>query len=211
MPIFKDTLVFPDGTLQATAGLIPANNLYDVGNISQAKNNLGWYQGTSFGLGTYAAGDRFIRTDLNYLEFVYDGTRWLSVARAILPFTYYPSGGGITDLSAGTVEQWFAALPSDLAFRVYRAAFVWYNFGTNNGSNYWKFVIRTFPGLTNLQTTPVNTSAGSSGTWSRAETTTWDNQPATSDLGLEIVPTAQGTPGSIRLTQATLIGRWVAT
>lgn len=211
MPKLVAALEFPAGSTQSVAGMIGSNNLNEVTNATSARGSIGLGQGTVFPSDTLAAGQRFMRTDLDYQDFVYDGTRWISVNSVILPFSYYPSGGGINDLSSGTYEQWLVALPSNLAFRVYRAVFVWFNFGTNNGSNYWKFVIRTFPGLTNLQTTPLNTSGGSAGSWSRAESTTWDSQPTTSDLGLEIVPTAQGTPGSIRLTEATLIGRWVAT
>lgn len=55
-------------------------------------------QGTSFP-GSPSTSQRFFRTDRG-LEYYYNGTRWLTTQRIILPLTYNPNGANFSPLSA---------------------------------------------------------------------------------------------------------------
>lgn len=90
----------------------------------------GYDEGTSFP-GSPSSGDKFYRTDLNWLCF-YDGTRWLTVHEYLADFANQQT------LQPITTQSYFASVTLRRDYGVYLTRFhgSYYIGPTNNGSNY---------------------------------------------------------------------------
>jgi hypothetical protein len=98
--------------------------------LNEASAGGGYDEGTSFP-GSPASGDKFYRTDLNWLCF-YDGTRWLTCQE----FTQELNAGGSPISGLSGIARGMSR--SDyLQYFTKVAAFTWVNGATNDGSNYW--------------------------------------------------------------------------
>lgn len=112
----------------------PTNVQQTVINNSQflpsVTSAVGYDEGTSFP-STPASGDKFYRTDLNWLCF-YDGTRWLTVHEYLADFANQQA------LQPITTQSYFASVTLRRDYGVYLTRFhgSYYIGPTNNGSNY---------------------------------------------------------------------------
>lgn len=118
----------------------------------------GYPQGVSFP-GSPVSGDKFYRTDLNWLCF-YDGTRWLTCHEYTISFNYtgaHPSGNGSALLA------FRAGMPSDYA-AYFTNAYISVEAGSSNhnGSNYTTLSLYTL-GATNTTSVTLATQLTSAG------------------------------------------------
>jgi hypothetical protein len=144
-------------------------------------------------------GQQFWRTDLGVLCY-WDGSRWLGPEQRV-DWHYYPLAP--TGEIAATTEYQYASLSRDRATRLMR----WeigegYVNGTNNGSNYWKLILRTFPAQVNVQSTPFNTSGWAGTTWTPGRVTSFDTHPAGGTNAIQVYVEMVGSPGPIRFPHA---------
>ncbi len=151
-------------------------------------------RGTSFP-GSPVTGQRFIRTDRNYRNYTYDGTRWLGDPYA-LPFAAY------TNLQPTTVSgnaPLLAPLPPDcdVYLHSFRCQMV-YVATTNNGSNYWTINLR-IEGASVVSIASFTTAAMSANTYTQGSTlTSFSTNPVTQGaktISIEVVKT--GSPGGL--------------
>ena len=107
---------------------INSNSILGSGNL--VVGGSGYSEGTSFP-GSPASGDKFYRTDLNWLCF-YDGTRWLTVHEYLADFANQQT------LQPITTQSYFASVALRRDYGVYLTRFhgSYYIGPTNNGSNY---------------------------------------------------------------------------
>lgn len=148
--------------------------------------------GTAFP-GTPSTGDRFRRSNIDYLVFFYDGTRWVTEqmftmtgsTRALVDGAALPGSPGRFSQTPihHTLDIWAVRLDAD-----------WYVATTNSGSHYWTLDVKNVAESTTHVT--LNTSAMSANTWTSQVWTTGGVIPAT-DLGLMWILTKTGTPGSV--------------
>lgn len=156
----------------------------------------GLAEGTAFPGGP-TTGDRFRRTDLDYLIFYYDGTRWLSEAEYPIEFRYsFPSGDSTTTNDAQIDRM---VIDGDLDLYITRMWCAGYVGSTNNGSNYWTFKLQSFVSSdtpTNIDTS-YNTSAGSANSWTRAGGAVDAVVDISTVIGLTVRVAKTGSPGAI--------------
>lgn len=148
---FQQTLV--SGTNIKT---INGNSVLGSGNL--VIGGSGYSEGTSFPVSP-SSGDKFYRTDLNWLCF-YDGTRWLTCHEYTVSFDYtgsHPTGNGSALLA------FRAGMPSDYASYFTNAYISVEAGGSNhNGSNYTTLSLYTL-GSTNTTSVTLATQLTSSG------------------------------------------------
>lgn len=176
----------------------PTNVQQTVINNSQflppVTSAVGYEEGTSFPP-TPASGDKFYRTDLNWLCF-YDGTRWLTCHEYTETL-----GMQAVNLPATTTPFAVAYLATRRDYQLYILRFTLHPFvaTTNNGGNYWTIDAR-WANSANVQTSlgTSNTSAGAANTNLDGSITI--NAPLnTGSFYIEIQATKTGTPGSFYL------------
>lgn len=157
--------------------------------------------GTVFPSGP-VAGDSFVRSDLNYIEFVYDGTRWLS--RDIFE-TYLGGTGPAASLAATTSNLGWGPL-GDLkggsdAWLLNAEVFVFVNTGGTalGASHKWVFALDksedSTTGLTNLTSHSI-ASGANGGRYSTVAINALLNNGTIHD-GFRYGVTKTGTPGAI--------------
>lgn len=145
--------------------------------------------GTSFP-GSPTTGDRFRRTDINYMVFVYDGTRWVSEQM----FTMDGSERALNAGASTTSPTRFKQTPlHTLDIYAVRVDIAWFIATTNSGAAYWTLEIKNLAESTTHVT--ANTSAMSPNTWTKQTWTTGGVIPA-SDIGLMWILTKTGSPGA---------------
>ena len=135
-------------------------------------------------------------------------TLWLG-PEIYMPFTNYL---GANDFTTGQ-EVLVSPVNSAADFLVTRYDLAWYNFGTNNGSNYWSMELwRLDSGVGHQTLATIDTHLGSSGTWPHQSTTSFSNNPILkTDIWIEINLSTTGSPGSIRLAGVKVAGRKIYT
>lgn len=128
----------------------------------------------------------FYRDDLGLLCY-YDGTRWLTVAEYVLDFQ---PGFGITANTEG-----YSAMRTTYDAYVTRVTAAYSVSTTNNGSNYWSFVVRYAAAATTIAT--LTTAAASVGTWTRGESTPNTVVAQSTALAIQVSVTKTGSPGAL--------------
>ena len=129
---------------------------------------------------------KFYRDDLGLLCY-YDGTRWLTVAEYVLDFQ---PGFGITANTEG-----YSAMRTTYDAYVTRVTAAYSVSTTNNGSNYWSFVVRYAAAATTIAT--LTTAAASVGTWTRGESTPNTVVAQSTALAIQVSVTKTGSPGAL--------------
>lgn len=160
--------------------------------------------GTTFP-GTPSAGDRYRRSDIDYLVFFYDGTRWVTETM----FVMASSPRTLEDGTSGTSPRRWAqsSAHAGRSIRLVRLDLAVYVATTNNGSDYWTLDFKNVAESTTHAT--LNTSAASANTWTGLSWTTGATI-ANTDVGLMWIATKTGAPG-VPTMAATLYYRWIAT
>jgi hypothetical protein len=166
--------------------------------------------GTSFPGGP-STNDIFYRTDLKGF-FVYDGTRWLSVTKYVLPLPPYrviPSTG-----FTATNSMAMAALPlfsPEYGFWLERWEYVSYINPTVNGSNYWDvLLVKRSTGNVDSTLSTVTTSADTGNVVTKHGAdigAAWDTTHPI--VGVNILKVAN--PSGLILFGGQVIGRMIAT
>jgi hypothetical protein len=161
--------------------------------------------GTTFP-GSPSTGDRYRRTDLDYMVFVYDGTRWLCECP-------HPVVAGFADSVSATTALGYAGnigRHKGCTTWVKEATLDFYVGGTNDGSHHWDLRLRGIDGgTTDWTDTTVDTSG--------AGTTTYGS--ASGDIGEELDASADfcyvdvvmvGSPSNL-IGSATVVLHYLAT
>lgn len=164
----------------------------------------GLSSGTAFP-GTPSTGDRFRRTDIDYMVFFYDGTRWVTEQMFTMTGTERALNAGGSTTSPTRFKQ--TPIHHTLDIYAVRLDADWFVASTNNGSAFWTLDIKNLAESTTHVT--VNTSAMSANTWTSQAWTTGAVIPA-SDLGLMWILTKTSTPGAFTVA-TTLYYRIIAT
>lgn len=115
--------------------------------------------GTAFPGGP-STGDRYRRSDLDYLIFFYDGTRWVTEQ------IYYATMSADINVSVTTVIGRVPADNPNFSDLWLIDFHITYNIGaTNNGSNYWDFTLRKMNSAVSATTlATISSSADSTST-----------------------------------------------
>lgn len=169
------------------------------GNVAwaAASGGGGVTRGTTFP-GTPSTGDRYQRSDINEMIFVYDGTDWVSEQVRYIQWWYRFNTGSNTDhTSVNAVSPWPEAGVASLAIKAKLNVSCLIN-GTCDASNYWTLQPLRYNGsawaaLTNTVTVDTKTAAGSlaennlQGAWTKCD--------AVAEMGIRATKT--GSPGGL--------------
>jgi hypothetical protein len=155
--------------------------------------------------GSPATGDRFRRSDINYMIFFYDGTRWLSEQL----FTMTVSKDNI---SATTNPVMNSPTIEGLDTWVERVSASFFVNGTNDGSNYWKFIIKkqTGAGGTSAIGAEVSTATHSGSSWLQDEVAIDVAATYATATVFKLTHEKNGSPGNL-FSGATVYTRLIAT
>ena len=145
-----------------------------------------------------STGDRLRRSDLDYMVFFYDGTRWVSEQMF--------NTGHISDVLHGTV----LANPTLFYVGAYADRDLWlvdmhmttYIATTNNGSNFYTFTLNKFNAANSNTTTGASfaTSADSASTWTRHTTAVDHLYAASTYIGMRVTGAETGAAGAVYWT-----------
>ena len=172
-------------------------------NSAPSGSSGGYTEGTSFP-GSPTTGQKFYRTDLNWLCF-YDGTRWLTCHEYAMDF---PAPGSAISATATVARN---AVRKDY-YQYFTNATVTSRIlgATNNGSNYWSITIDILSvtgGVTSLGS--FNTSADTANQQTTRNLVV-NFEGTSSYYSTETVGTKTGTPSNL-LVMATLYYRLIVT
>jgi hypothetical protein len=162
--------------------------------------------GSSFP-GSPSTGDRYRRSDLDYMVFLYDGTRWLSEQS----WTVAPSTIALpTYSSTGPTATHRMAIPSALGLDVYITH--WEVMvrvtTTNNGSNYYTFTLRE---NTSTDIDTLDTSALSADTISNLSGEVGSQRTNGTSVQLQFMYSKTGSPGAMDILTYLLHYSFIAT
>ena len=151
----------------------------------------GYDEGTSFP-GSPATGDKFYRTDLNWLCF-YDGTRWLTCHEYNEPISVQDR---LQPAVTNNDNLGYLAIRQDYLPYIQKVYGISVVITTNNGSNYWTALVATVNAAGTLTTlTSFNTSADAAGT-RYAKSMTVNQAMTSSMLTFQLSGQRTGTPGA---------------
>jgi hypothetical protein len=141
--------------------------------------------------------DEFYRSDLKRWGY-WDGSNWLGAS--IISLTMHNYRG--SPPWAATEEALACALPTDFAWRVVRWTMAYYVDGANDGANYWVFHLRRLDRtFTTFDIRTFDTHLDAPSTWlNQASGSGFNNQPATTDLWMQVYIETVGAPGPVYIT-----------
>ena len=167
--------------------------------------------GTSFPTPGAAWTDRYVRTDLDGIEFTHDGTRWVSVQEYTFDFAM---NNAATDPlpTAGSSNNYRAVVPTATASILVVAWDMLYRVATtNDGSNYWSVKLDAYDGSTADTLDTLTSSAGSAGSWTRVSGAVDTVIDATTEILLQSEESKVGSPGDLNVEFISARFRYVAT
>ena len=168
---------------------INSNSILGSGNLVVGGG--GYSEGTSFP-GSPTSGDKFYRTDLNWLCF-YDGTRWLTCHEYNEPISVQDR---LQPAVTNNDNLGYLAIRQDYLPYIQKVYGISVVITTNNGSNYWTALVATVNAAGTLTTlTSFNTSADAAGT-RYAKSMTVNQAMTSSMLTFQLSGQRTGTPGA---------------
>jgi hypothetical protein len=165
-------------------------------------------EGTAFPTGP-ATGDRYRRTDLDYMVFFYDGTRWLSETLYVAPMPPYNNGDEQPNTTA-PVNLFRMGIPTfddDFDLWIERFIVTARSSSTNDGSNYWTMDLQAFDGSSSDTLGTADTSAMTVGVAGRDAVVIDTLIDASVELLFQTNEAKVGAPGALDLYMASITYR----